>query len=268
MHLLRGAALFLLAILVLPGYGADEKKDAADKDDKKNPDAKKDVEKPDTKKDEKKDSPWVKAGQVSGTIVSINESQKSLRLKIGVPKLKAEALQALNQASQELNQANQALAAAYAKPAQRADQAQQKAQAIQTAQQKISQVQQKMAYQKANMYTTEYQEHEIMTIDEVVVRLAEPAPKFDDKGKKVKFTAKELKELKGTDTKLPGYTGDFSDLRSNQMVQCSLVRDKASLKPMKVGPKPKDADVEITVDNKPQISMVYILAEPKQPGEK
>ncbi|HEV2950401.1 MAG TPA: hypothetical protein VGX70_23680, partial [Gemmataceae bacterium] len=52
-----------------------------------------------------------------------------------------------------------------------------------------------------------------------------PPVAYDDKGNKKKYTAKELKELRG-DSKLEGYTAGFEDLKTNQYVKVSLVRKK------------------------------------------
>jgi hypothetical protein len=269
-HILRGAAVIILAFLVLPGYAADEKdkdkdKKAPDakKDGDKNaqPDVKKDVDKkaPDAKKDhDKKDSPWVKAGQVAGTIVNINESSKGIRLKVDVPELNPSAVQGLANAQLQLANAKVQLAQAGLKPPQ------ERLQAIINAQNAIAQAQQNVANQQAHLYNKKPMEFELSTTEDLVVRLNEPPPKFDDKGKKVKYTAKELKALKGDNPKLPGYQAEFSDLRSNQLVQVTLVRNKNAPKPKPINPKnkSKDADAELLLDdNKPHISMIMVLGE-------
>jgi len=70
------------------------------------------------------------------------------------------------------------------------------------------------------------QDVKVMTIDDVKIRTKNPPVAYDDKGNKKKYTAKELKELKG-DSKLPGYTAEFNDLKQNQVVEVSLVRKKS-----------------------------------------
>jgi hypothetical protein len=78
------------------------------------------------------------------------------------------------------------------------------------------------------------QDVKVMTIDDVKVRTKNPPVAYDDKGNKKKYTAKELKELKG-DSKLPGYSAEFNDLKQNQVVEVSLVRkksDKGSKQPL------------------------------------
>ena len=70
------------------------------------------------------------------------------------------------------------------------------------------------------------QDVKVMTIDDVKVRTKNPPVAYDDKGNKKRYTPKELKELRG-DSKLPGYTAEFNDLKQNQWVKVSLVRKKS-----------------------------------------
>src|SRR4051794_35390038 len=50
-------------------------------------------------------------------------------------------------------------------------------------------------------------DYEVTPSDDVTVRLKYAPPKYDDKGKQVAYTKDELKDLKGPDPKLTGYTG-------------------------------------------------------------
>jgi hypothetical protein len=86
------------------------------------------------------------------------------------------------------------------------------------------------------------QDVKVMTTDDVKVRTKNPPVQYDDKGNKKKYTAKELKELKGNDPKLPGYTAEFNDLKQNQVVEVSLVRKKGDK-----GPKQPLANVILIV---------------------
>jgi hypothetical protein len=65
--------------------------------------------------------------------------------------------------------------------------------------------------------------------DEVKVRLGKPPIKYDDKGHIVKHTPEELKELKGADPNLPGYTGTQDNLKNGQVVVVYLARKKEAL---------------------------------------
>jgi hypothetical protein len=100
--------------------------------------------------------------------------------------------------------------------------------------------------------------------DDVKVRLKDPPVTFDDKGNVKKYTAKELKELKG-DPKLPGYAGDFDSIHQDQIIQVTLSKMKEA--PKKAGKeKDKDADA-LAGDNKPVATMIMILAEPRGSDE-
>jgi hypothetical protein len=100
------------------------------------------------------------------------------------------------------------------------------------------------------------------------VRLARPPEQFDDKGKVKRYTAKELKELKGPDPKLPGYQATFSDVREGQIVTVNLVKKKDA--PARLPPRrpknprdAKDVDANLLLENLPQISQIMVLLEPK-----
>jgi hypothetical protein len=141
-HSLGGAALLLLAVFILPIVAADDVKDVkkddpkgVKKDDVKDPakddpkkgaakdakkedpkkDAAKDARKEDPKKEIKKDPPvkpepkkdngMVKVAQLIATIVTLDETKKSMRLKVDVPKLNVSAAQAIQQGEVEYLQA-------------------------------------------------------------------------------------------------------------------------------------------------------------------
>jgi hypothetical protein len=99
---------------------------------------------------------------------------------------------------------------------------------------------------------------ELQASDDMKVRVKELPPVFDEKGKVKKLSPKELKERKG-DTKLPGYTAELSDLKSNQTVTVYLAKKKDT-KPAK--DKNKD---EAALENRPQVTMIVIEAEPPAP---
>jgi pentapeptide MXKDX repeat protein len=217
----------------------DPKKDDPKKDDPKKDDPKKDDKKPDPKKDlDKKDPNLLKAGTLTGKIMLVDEPKKSLQIEYDVPKLNPNAVLALNNATVNLQTASA-----------RGDY-----NGVRAAQLEI-------AKQKAAMYTMTPMKIDLVTTEDVVVRLATPRPEFDEKGKLKKHTAKELKELRG-DSKLPGFAGEFSDLKTNLYVTLSLVRKKDAPRP-KPGPKSKDADAELMQENKPMISQIMVLGEPK-----
>jgi hypothetical protein len=61
--------------------------------------------------------------------------------------------------------------------------------------------------------------------DELKVRL-HTLPKLDENGKKIKYTPDEIKERKGDDPKLPGYTADLKDLTQDAIVRVHIDRAK------------------------------------------
>lgn len=77
---------------------------------------------------------------------------------------------------------------------------------------------------------------ELLASDKLVIRRLTLPPKESDDGKPVRYTAKELADLKG-DPKLPGYKADVKDLETDQNVRVYI--DKSKIKP---APKKKDAE--------------------------
>jgi hypothetical protein len=226
-NLLPWALLLTFVGFVLPLLAADDPK----ADLSKEPDKAVNTEKA------------LKAGQITGKILAVIESKTSLRLQITlqIPKLNQGAVTALQQA-----QINYAQAAARRNVAG------------------MLNAQRSMAQHQANLYTlaTATKEVELEAIEDVKVRLANPPDLLDDQGKAKKYTAKELKELKGPDPKLPGYTGKFSDLRQNQVVAVTLVKKKEE--PASASkPNGKGGGVDQALENLPQVSMVVVLSEPK-----
>lgn len=109
---------------------------------------------------------------------------------------------------------------------------------------------------------------ELQATDELKVRVLQPGLIFDDKGKPRRPTKKELKDMKGSDPKQPGYAADFDQLKPGQTVQVSLAQHKDALKkkPLK---KLKAGDPEAVAPPAPKagadrliVTRVVILAEP------
>jgi hypothetical protein len=235
-YLPHAAAVLLIGGLGLPAVGAD-------KADAKNAEKGVTSEK------------MFRAGQLAGKILTINESKKSIRLQVTLqyPKLNQGALNSLVQGQLSMQRA------AYN------NNPQSRAQAMYNAQRQMLQAQ-------ATLYSvqTMTKDVELQTTDEVKVRHGRPPEQFDDKGKPKRYTPKELKELRGPDPKLPGYNAEFSDLHEGQYVTVSLVKKKdapaAKLPPRGRIKDPKDAkdiDADLLLQNLPQISMIVIVADPK-----
>ena len=109
------------------------------------------------------------------------------------------------------------------------------------------------AIEKAFKVTTEHKDFDLASTPDVAVRYLELPTEYDDKGNPKKYTAAELKELKGKDPSLPGYTANFDQLAPGQTVKVTLAKPKPA--------KDKDAAAD---DKKPQVSMIVIVAEAPQ----
>jgi hypothetical protein len=104
-----------------------------------------------------------------------------------------------------------------------------------------------------------YRQVEMLANDNMKVRMISPPVDFDLKGKPRKYTPKELRDMKGPDTKLPGYMADFDDIKPGQIVRVYLPN---KTKPVPKPPvKLKDSD-EPKPAEKPEVLMVVILREP------
>lgn len=104
---------------------------------------------------------------------------------------------------------------------------------------------------------------ELLLKDDVKIRQFNPPEAFDDKGKPKKYSAKELKELKGDDLKSPGYPADFSDLISQSIVNVTLMQKPQ--KPVRgvnsglVGVAGKKEDPELAREMRPKIASIVIM---------
>lgn len=187
----------------------------------------------------------IRAGQVTGKILTVLESKKSIRVQVTMvlPQITAGALNNYLSAEQAMQRANSPQA--------------------------LYNAQVQLAKAEANLvsYTRVTKDYELQTTDDVKIRLAKPPEQFDDKGGVKKLTRKQLRELKG-DPKLPGYPGEFSNLREGQIVSVTLVRKKGAptkyTRPVRPrGKKTKLEDVDLMTDNLPQASMIHVVVEPK-----
>jgi hypothetical protein len=222
------------------------KKDADAKDTpKKDADAK-DKKPEDKKHDEKKDSPWVLAGKMNGELVSVDESKKVVKVKLTTVIQKLDQNEANALAQEQVNLAN-AVAKRDVNAARQAEV--------------------NIANHQRNLYKPEKKtkEVEVPTLEDVKIRVTTPAVVFDDDGKIKKPTAEDLKKLKGDPT-LPGYPGDFSSLRSGQLVTLTIMRNKDAKPPApaKRDPftgKPEVSDTDLTGDFVPHASMILVVAD-------
>jgi hypothetical protein len=194
---------------------------------------------------------WIKSGTITGKVMAVYEDKRRIRLQITTvtPKLNPSAVSGMMQAQAAMAQASRSRNI-----------------------RGMMQAQQQMMQHQQNLYTLDKQSKEIefQAIDDVVVRTAKPREAFDEKGRIKKFTAAELKELKGPNPRVPGYKAEFGDLTADQILKLTIVRKKGT-PPPKVKPRAKkgkdddNLDAEL-LDDTPQVSFVMILADPP-PGK-
>jgi hypothetical protein len=256
-RIMTGIAVVMLGLIVLPVFAVDKddkdkkdpapdvkkaddvKKDDAKKDDAKKDDAKKDDKKETPKKEEVTSEKMIKAGTLVGKVVEVNETKKSIRVQIAyqVQKPNVGEIQAIASCKAQLAQA--------------------------IASRDINQVQNlqvQIAQHSANAMTTERKTKDVQVTgtEDVKIRQTSPPMAYDDKGRPMKRSAKELKELKG-DSKLPGYPGEFTDLHTDQVVRVTLVKKKETVHHRH---KPKEVDPDSLGDDLPEANLIEIVAEP------
>jgi hypothetical protein len=224
----------LLVLLAGAAVAADAKKDA-DKDDKK-PEADK----------------LVNLGQIAGVLTSTGGSETEFTIRVTLytiePNTQAQADWAKKQQDLVKRQVD---IMKNRDPVQR--------------QQQLVQLIRDAQDVPQNLFTVKeaHQDVHAVPADDIKVRLLQPPEAFDDKGNPKKYTAQELKELKGPDN-LPGYTGTLDDVKANQLVLVTLARKVG--KPAKPADKPaKDADKdkEREKDNPLLVRMLVVLGEKK-----
>lgn len=97
---------------------------------------------------------------------------------------------------------------------------------------------------------------------ELKVRLQKLPPKEGADGKPGRYTQEELKQLKGDDPKLPGYTAEAKDLAQDVWVKVFI--DKTKYKP---APKPKPGEEASDEPVAYPVHMIMILPTPEEkPG--
>jgi hypothetical protein len=102
------------------------------------------------------------------------------------------------------------------------------------------------------------QDFELRAADTVKVRSNFPPVEYDDKGNLKRWTAKELKALKGN-SKLPGYPAEYDALRPGQGIQVYL----AKALPTK---SPKGLKTEEPMETmRPDVVMILIVQEAQMP---
>jgi hypothetical protein len=102
------------------------------------------------------------------------------------------------------------------------------------------------------------QDFDIQADDATAIRFLEPPLKFDEKGNPVRYSAEELKKLKGN-TNLPGYPGEFEVLHPGHVV-------KVTVGPRQPAAKGKDLDKAPVESDLPYARMILVTGEEAPPA--
>jgi hypothetical protein len=125
-------------------------------------------------------------------------------------------------------------------------------------QQAIGQTRLQIAQTQTKLFRTKEIDIELRASDNVKVRSNFPPTEYDDKGNLKRWTAKELKALKGK-SKLPGYPAEYDALRPGQGIQVYL----AKALPKKGAKGLKTEDPVETM--RPEVVMILIVQEAQMP---
>jgi DNA-binding protein H-NS len=253
--LLRWAGLTAMFALTLPLFAADEKEDAKKKKAKEP--AKK-AKKPAKKKAEANDEPKEKPEKVVygkaflATLTQVaSNSQKDFAVEISYVyrELNSGALASLAQLQQQQRQAllNRN---------------------FQQRQQQLAQIAQQMQQVQRTLYQLKEakQKVELRATDDMKIRTLLPPPEYDDNGALKKYTAKELRKLKGPGN-LPGYPGDWESLRANAVVKIYLAK-KQEVPKKEPAKKEKGEDGGDDMEaTRLEVVMVVVVRDPPQPRD-
>lgn len=161
-------------------------------------------------------------GNYLGRVTRINAGQMTMTLQVEYRERKADAsaFQRLSQLQQQAagQQAQLARALAFLNPRNAGS-----LQNVRNLQQALARTASQMAQTQRQLYRTETRQKnvDVEADEKVMVRVPKPPFNFDDKGRLVKYTAEQLKELKG-DPDLWGYPADFDRLTVGQRVHIFL----------------------------------------------
>lgn len=207
---------------------------------------KKDLDKKVEKKDDKKDDKYVKAGDFTGTIITLGDN-KELTVKVTL----------------KYTEPNPGAIQNHQNYMRRAVEISRNPNPIERNRQ-MAQLQIDIANNQRNMYTLKevHKDIALQPSENLVIRANHPPLAFDDKGNPRKYTDKELKEMRG-EGNLPGYKADWDQLRTGQLVTVSYGRKKDAPAVQKGKDLDKDRELErkLLESDKPIAMMIVIVAE-------
>jgi hypothetical protein len=238
--------------LVLPSEAADDKK----KDKKGDPAPTTDADK-------------LPTGEFSGKLKNPPGSDGTFVVSVDYQHLELKnpnALAQFQKANPQLNNVirdQQRIAQTQAKLAN-ARTPQQQAQLLQQLQNEMNQLQTHQVQallkpqQSPYVMKTETKDITFHAAEDVKVRFTSPPQAFDDKGNLKKYTPEELKELKGKDSKLPGYEGSVEKLASGMPVKFNTVTRKVPPKKDADKDKDKEAADKAPPESKTVVNMIIV----------
>jgi hypothetical protein len=177
--------------------------------------------------------------EMTGRLIAVGGSSKTLTIQIDVPSVQPGGNNSPHVAMPHVGSKGR-------NPQQQAQQLQRL----------ITQIQRQQARTRTTM---NHKDFELQTAADVKVRWQQPPTDYDDKGNPKKYTAKELQELKGNDPSLPGYKGEFDNLKAGQTVKVTLARVKTPAKDKEDKDKKKDKDAPSDAASKVEITRVVIV---------
>ncbi len=127
-------------------------------------------------------------------------------------------------------------------------------------QQAIAQTNIQIAQTKAKLFKPKElsKDYDLRAAENIKVRSKFPPTEYDDKGNLKRWTAKELKALKGN-SKLPGYPAEYDALRPGQLVQTYLAKVSKEK-------TPKGLKTEEPMEGtRPEVVMIVIVQEAQMP---
>ena len=194
--------------------------------------------------------------EITGTVMKVNATDKSFTVRLDMAQVNPKGVNNLVRDENRANQDQERIlreeqdALRTLNPIQRAQKLQRLAADVQRLQNAQTQA------SRQTPTTTVHKDFDLESTTDAKVRRQNPPVQYDEKGNVKKYTAEELKELKGPDTKLPGYTADWTDLKDGQIVKITL-----SLPKKDKDNKDKDKD---KTDTRVRASQVLIVKEPPE----
>jgi hypothetical protein len=252
-------ALALVFAFVLPLGAADEKKDKenGDKPEKSESSLK------DAKPTPPKKHDHVLVGALGGTLKSVSNDQMILTVKYPDTQANQQTLmKGMQQAMRNAQRAGNTRG--YRGGRGRQGQMVQQMIRMQRMMMNLEMGEIRVMQNLAKNFKYKTQDVNLTLSAQMSVRVKEPPPDFDDKGVAKRYTAQELKTLKG-DSKAWGYPGEPTQLHAGQYVAVYIYKKKKPVVAKTVSSKDKEEETPEADDDpdgfEPLVRKIYILNE-------